>query len=80
MPHGGTPEVACKVEYGWKGKPKGFLELGRTAPPAAVASNASAPPAPGEAWGRSERTASWDKLPGNAEELIKECSKVAAGE
>ncbi|HXU72656.1 MAG TPA: DUF4340 domain-containing protein [Polyangia bacterium] len=78
MPSSGTPEVACKVEYSWKGKSKGFVELGRTAP-SSVASNAS-PTGPGEQWARSERTASWDKLPGSADELMKECLKVAAGE
>ena len=58
MPPQGAPEVACKIEYSWKGKPKGFLELGRTlAPP--VASTSAPPPVPvGEIWGRSERTAS----------------------
>jgi hypothetical protein len=75
-PAGGTPEIACKVEYTWKGKPKGFVELGRLTPPP-VASNVSAPPAGAvEAWARSERTASWDKLPANADDVIKECSKV----
>jgi hypothetical protein len=78
QPPGGTPEAACKIEYGWHGKPKGFVELAHVmAPP--VASNVTAPPV-GEPWARSERTASWDKLPGNAEDLIKECSKIAAGE
>jgi hypothetical protein len=77
MPAAGTPQVGCKIEYAWHGKPKGFTELARTQPPA-VASNQAV--GPGEQWARSERTASWDKLPGNADELIKECSKVAAGE
>ena len=79
QPTGGTPEVACKVEYGWRGKQKGFIELGRVTPPP-VASNVSTPPSATEAWARSEHTASWDKLPGNAEDVIKECSKIAAGE
>jgi hypothetical protein len=79
LPTAGTPEVACKVEYSWHGKPKGFVELGRIAAPP-VASNVSAPANAGESWARSERAASWDKLPANAEDAIKECSKVAAGE
>lgn len=79
QPTGGTPEVACKVEYGWHGKQKGFVELAHVTPPP-VASNVSAPPSATEAWARSEHTASWDKLPGNAEDVIKECSKIAAGE
>ncbi|MCU1280609.1 MAG: hypothetical protein JWM53_4155 [bacterium] len=79
MPPKGTPEVACKIEYGWHGKPKGFVELARVAP-APVASNA--PPAADQIddWARSEHTASWTKLPASSEEAIKECSKVAAGE
>jgi hypothetical protein len=76
QPTTGTPEVACKVEYSWHGKPKGFVELGRIAPPP-VASNVPAPAGAVEAWARSERTASWDKLPANADDVIKECSKVA---
>ncbi len=78
MPPNGAPEVACKVQYSWRGKSKGFIELARVAPPA-VASNVT-PTAPPVDWARSERTASWDRLPGSAEEVIKECSKVAAGE
>ena len=52
QPSAGTPEVACKVEYGWHGKQKGFLELGRVTPPP-VASNVSTPPGAAEAWARS---------------------------
>jgi hypothetical protein len=74
-PTGGTPEIACKVEYTWHGKPKGFVELGRITPPP-VASNVPAPPGQVEAFARSERTASWDKLPATADDVIKECSKV----
>ncbi|HEX8951836.1 MAG TPA: hypothetical protein VF945_08315, partial [Polyangia bacterium] len=72
-------EVACKVEYAWKGKSKGFVELAHVTPPP-VASNVPPPASTVEAWARSERTAGWDKLPGNAEDVIKECSKIAAGE
>ena len=78
LPAGGAPAIDCKVEYAWKGKQKGFVELGRVTPPA-TASNVSST-APPEIWARSERTAGWVKLPGNAEELLKECGKVAAGE
>ncbi len=77
MPSGGTPEVACKVEYSWHGKPKGFLELGRVAPQA-IASTTAQPQS--EAWGRSERTASWVHLAGTADEVMKECGKIAAAE
>ncbi len=77
LPSAGTPEVGCKVEYTWKGKQKGFTELGRTTPPAVASGTATAP---SEAWVRSERTASWDKLAGNIDDLVKECGKIAAGE
>lgn len=76
-PTSGEPAVDCKVEYRWRGKQKGFIELGRVTPPA-VASNAPAP-AP-EIWARSERTAGWDKLPGTADDVLKECAKIAGGE
>ncbi|MCU1277485.1 MAG: hypothetical protein JWM53_1031 [bacterium] len=79
LPANGAPDVACKVEYGWRGKPKGFVELAHVAP-APLASGAAPPAGQVDAWARSEHSASWDKLPGNAEEVIKECSKVAAGE
>lgn len=79
LPKSGAPDVACKIEYGWHGKHKGFVELGHVTPPP-VASNM--PPAAGstEVWARSERTASWDKLPASADDVIKECSKIASGE
>ena len=77
----GTPEVACKVEYGWHGKPKGFIELGRSAPPAPVASqHRRRRRRQVDDWARTEHTAGWVKLPGTAEEMIKECGKIAAGE
>lgn len=77
LPVGGAPAIDCKVEYAWRGKSKGFLELGRVTP--AQAASTMQPPAP-EVWARSERTAGWVKLPGNADELLKECGKIAAGE
>jgi hypothetical protein len=82
-PTNGAPEVACKVTYTMKGKQKGFLELGRVAAPPTQSSPQNASPAtppPGEVWARSEHTAGWDKLPTAAEELVKECAKIAAGE
>jgi hypothetical protein len=86
LPKAGAPEVACKVEYQEKGKPKGFIELGRTAaatppPPANVSMPTPPPPATAQdTWARSEHTAGWVKLPQSADEIIKECAKVAAGE
>jgi hypothetical protein len=82
-PPGGTPEVVCKVSYSWRGKPKGFVEIGRLAAAAPPATQSSSPPAQPPApdmWVRSEHTASWDKLPGTADEVAKECAKIAATE
>ena len=80
LPKAGAPEIVCKVGYTWKGKPKGFLELGRLpAPPPATAT--STPVAPtNDVWGKSEHTASWVKLPASVDALVTECAKVAASE
>lgn len=76
-PANGTPEVGCKIEYTWRGKSKGFVEIGKLTPPQ-TQSTAQAPQP--ELWARSERTAGWDRLTGAADELLKECPKIAAGE
>ena len=82
LPKGGTPELQCKVEYTDKGKAKGFVELGRlgTAPPQNVSSPTPAPATQVETWARTEHTAGWVKLPASADDILKECSKVASGE
>jgi hypothetical protein len=79
-PAAGEPVIALRVDYSWHGKPRGWIEIGRL-PAAAAASSASTtpPPAP-EVYARSEHTPSWVKLIGNAEELLKEADKVAAGD
>ena len=77
-PTGGVPAVDCKVEYRWRGKQKGFVELGRGAPSQQISSGTQTPPP--EIWARSERTAGWDKLPGSADDVLKECAKIAGGE
>jgi hypothetical protein len=83
LPKGGTPELQCKVEYLEKGKPKGFVELGKLSAAPTTPANTSMP-APAatatETWARSEHTAGWVKLPQSADEILKECSKVAASE
>jgi hypothetical protein len=76
-PDKGAPEVSCKVEYGWHGKQKGFVELGRVAAPQ---NTSTAQPPPAEVWARSEHTASWVKLPSSADSVVGECAKIAAGE
>lgn len=81
-PEGGDPAVFVKLEYFWKGKPKGHLEIGKVtapapAPPAGATS--STPPATVTVlYGRTEHTAGWVKLPGSLEETLKEAEKIAA--
>jgi hypothetical protein len=80
-PDGGDPAIVVKLEYFWKGKPKGFLEIGRVTPPAPAnpppGATSSQPPAP-VLYGRTEHTAGWVKLPGSLEETVKEADKIAA--
>jgi hypothetical protein len=81
-PKSGTPEVALRLEYRWRGKPKGWIELGRVAAPAQAAMSTpetKAPPAGPELFGRSEHTVGWVALPASAEDVIKEAQKVVGG-
>jgi hypothetical protein len=84
-PPAGIPHVLGKVEYFEGGKSKGFVELGRLQPPAppppANTTSTAPPPAPPvEVWARTEHTAGWVKLPQNADDVLKEAEKIAAGE
>jgi len=87
-PSAGLPHVLAKVEYFERGKQKGFIELGRLQPPTPPAPEPkpgekppAPPPAPPvEVWARSEHAAGWVKLPGNADDVLKEAEKIAAAE
>jgi hypothetical protein len=79
VPAAGEPQTLLKLEYTDKGKPRGWLEIAR-APAQAAPANTSMPAKPGELYARSERTAGWMKLAGNAEDIVKEADKVVAGE
>jgi hypothetical protein len=82
LPANGEPKPALRVEYTHRGRPRGFIEIGRVAgkPPEAASSSSSAPPpaTPSEIFARTESTAGWVKLPANTEELLKEGEKIAA--
>jgi hypothetical protein len=83
LPAGGRPEVALRIEYGWKKQSKGWVELARIvpAPPSAAMSTPEAQaPKNAELYARSEHTVSWVKLPGSADDILKEAEKVVAGE
>jgi hypothetical protein len=77
-PAGGAPTVALRVDYLQRGKPRGFIEVGRVAAPAPAATSTAPPPA--DVYARSEHTAGWVKLPPTTEDVLKEADKVAAGE
>ena len=47
------PRWRARSSTRWKGKPKGFLELGRDAPPQVASTSSSAPPAPVGGAGRA---------------------------
>jgi hypothetical protein len=63
-PASGEPKPALRIEYSYRGKPKGFLEL-------AIGQGA-------ETFARSENTAGWVALHGGAAEVIEEAKKVVA--
>jgi hypothetical protein len=77
-PEAGEPQPLLKLEYTNKGKPRGWLEIGRA--PAPIPANTSMPAPNGALYARSERTAGWMKLAGTAEDVVKEADKVVAGE
>jgi hypothetical protein len=78
-PQNGAPQVALRIDYRWRGKDKGFLELGRVAAPPPAASVSGPAPA-AELYARTESTAGWVKIAANAEDLLKEADKIASAE
>ncbi len=82
QPKDGAPQPACKVEYLEHGKAKGYIELGRlSVAPAQQNVSTPTPQQPQvEVWARSEHTAGWVKLPASADDVVKECAKVAGGD
>jgi hypothetical protein len=62
LPQGKTPPVALRVEYTFKGQPKGWLELG-------IDENKAT-------WARSENTASWVAVHQGSDELLLEARKL----
>jgi hypothetical protein len=83
QPRGGAPQVAARLEYTFRGKTRGFIEIGRVTAAASAPPNSSNPPTSPttpELYARSENTASWVKLPSSTEELLKEADKVIASE
>ncbi len=79
QPAVGAPELVVRVEYAAKGKPKGWIELGRTQAAAPSSMSSAEPPKP-DVYARSEHSVGWIKLPMNADDVLKEADKVVAAE
>jgi hypothetical protein len=77
-PAEGAPVVAVKIEYHARRRQLGWLELARVSPSSApsVSLSAPAPNFPVAAYGRSEFTHGWTKLPDQAMALIDEGEKL----
>jgi hypothetical protein len=84
-PAAGDPQVIVRIDYTAKGKPKGWIELGRLIapppPPNPKAPPNAPPPGPvTESYARTEHTAGWVKLPAGTDEVLKEGETLAAKE
>lgn len=72
VPESGQPALAVKLEYFARGRPLGWVELAKSAPPK-ISADAQAPTI---AYGRSEFSLGWMKLSGDALSLIAEGEKL----
>jgi hypothetical protein len=79
VPPPSPPVTALRVDYSARGRSLGWLEIARAgAPPTAATSTAEKQPmASSEIFGRSEFSAGWVKLPGDAANLISEGETLA---
>lgn len=80
MPAAGKPDLKLRVDYSYRGKALGFIEIGRVTPPPPAQNASSAPPPAPEVYARTEHTAGWVKLSPSADDVLKEADKIAAGE
>ncbi len=75
-PTGGNPVVAVRLDYSSRGRPLGFVELAKAGnEPAALQAVSETPtpqPVSNDIFARSEHTAGWMKLPGDASGLVSE--------
>jgi len=81
LPPGGEPKVALRVEYADRGKPVGWIEIGKVdvaTPEQAPLSSSTSAAKTAELYGRTEHTAGWVKL-SNDLSTLQEAEKVAAG-
>jgi hypothetical protein len=72
-PKGGAPKILLRVEYTEKGKPVGWIELGRSEDPAAASSGDT----PDDIYARSERTIGWARLH-SGDQIVTDGEKLLA--
>jgi hypothetical protein len=66
QPAAGDPKVVVRVDYGFKGKPRGYVELGQAGP--------------SDLYARSEFSAGWVKVHSGGDDIAQEGKKVATGQ
>lgn len=74
------PTPAVRLDYLERGKPVGWIELARGTAPAPPTSSEPTPPPVAAIYARTEHTAGWVKLGGEAAGVVSEAEKVVAGE
>ena len=82
-PASGAPQIAARIDYTFRGKERGFIELARVIPAAPPDGPAGAPKPltpQSEIYARTEHTAGWVKVPASNDELLHEAEKIAASE
>jgi uncharacterized protein DUF4340 len=72
LPTGGAPRTAIRVDYFSRGRPLGWVELGREAPPA----ESTAAPATTVTYARSDFSLGWMKMSADASSLVTEGEKL----
>jgi hypothetical protein len=76
-PASGAPEVQVRVDYSFRGRPLGWIELARMTH--APANTSTAAPATVELYARTEYTAGWVRITAGIEDLYKEGVRIASG-
>ncbi|HEX2572616.1 MAG TPA: hypothetical protein VH877_23915 [Polyangia bacterium] len=76
-PKAGAPKVEVRLDYTFRGRPVGWIELAKITHTPTDTSTAA--PATVELYARTEHTAGWVRITAGIEDLYKEGSKIAAG-
>ena len=76
-PQSGAPEVQVRLDYTFRGRAVGWIEMAKITH--APANTSTAAPATTELYARTEYTAGWVRITAGIEDLYKEGVKIAAG-